>query len=241
VAEEENLRFTRRVLESLRPDPVWIPRILQRIDRGCIELRSLLAWLARELNPASYLEVGVRRGFSMAMVAARCPDVALYGFDLWIRNYAGVDNPGPGFVRQEIRRLGHRGPIHLISGDSHVTLPRFLRQRRAFWSLRLSGRHRPHRFSLITIDGDHSILGAYQDLSETMPFCAAGGAVVFDDITPDPATAGPEAVLAERGADPYGWGDLLGVWRAVRERFPDFRFFEFLDASPGVGLAIRLR
>jgi hypothetical protein len=239
VTTGENPHFTRCVLRRLSVDPVWTPHIIQLIEQRRVEIRSLLSWLARELQPVNYLEVGVRRGFSMAMVAARCPDAALYGFDLWIRNYAGVPNPGPRFVRSELRRLGHRGPVYLVSGNSHRTLAAFLDLPRKTIMQRMSPRPRiprPARFDLITIDGDHSLLGAHQDLRDTMPFCALGGAVVFDDIAPH---APPEALRAERGADPYAWGDLRGVWHAVQREFPNFRYFDFLEA-PGVGLAVRM-
>lgn len=245
VADEDNLRFTRGVLERLQSDPQWTPLIIRQIEAGCIEIRSLLSWLARELNPATYLEVGVRRGFSMAMVAARRPDVTIYGFDLWIPRYAGVENPGPRFVRSEIRRLGHRGSLHLVSGDSRRTLPAFFGLNRASPLQRLRFglrfRHRPPSFDLITVDGDHSLFGAHQDLIDTMPFCSVGGVVVFDDIVPDPATSTPEALQMERGPDPHGWGDLLGVWHAVQREFTNFRYFEYVRGHPGVGLAVRMR
>ncbi len=245
VVDVENLQFTRSVLERLRVDPVWTARIVRQIDAECIEIRLLLSWVAREREPTTYLEIGVRRGFSMAMVAARCPDVAIYGFDLWIPDYAGVENPGPRFVQTELRRLGHRGPVHLVSGNSHQTLPAFLGLPSAPTLQRVRSairfRRRPPQFDLITIDGDHSLLGAYQDLTDAMPFCAVGGAVVFDDIVPDTTVVTAEDLRAERGTDPRGWGDLLGVWRAVQQEFPDFRFFEHLESRPGVGLAVRMR
>lgn len=245
VTDAENRGFTRSVLDRLRPDPIWTGHIASLIDAGNIEIRSLLSWLARRIEPVNYLEVGVRRGFSMAMVAARWPNVTIYGFDLWIPGYGGVESPGPRFVRAELRRVGHRGPVHLLSGNSHQTLAAFLglnrasRRQRIFSILRYGAA--PSSFDLITIDGDHSLLGAYQDLTDTMPFCAVGGAVVFDDISPDLAAVSPEAVRAERGEDPHGWGDLLGVWRAIQREFPEFRYFEYSQNPPGVGLAVRMR
>ncbi|HLM02429.1 MAG TPA: class I SAM-dependent methyltransferase, partial [Pyrinomonadaceae bacterium] len=196
-------------------------------------------WLARELQPKNYLEVGVRRGFSMAVAASRSPETEIYGFDLWLPDYAGVANPGSRFVQSELRKLGYKKKIHFISGDSHQMLPAFFSGgKTGTWKNRLktfrAAKNRPAEFDLIVIDGDHSLLGAYQDLADTMPHCAVGGAVVFDDIL-------PEALQREKDEpDPHGWGDLLGVWHAVEKQFPNFRYFEFLSDMPGVGVAVRL-
>ncbi len=245
VSAVENRTFVRMVLSQLSYDPVWTNRILAQVAAGRIEIRCLLSWLARELRPGTYLEVGVRRGFSMAVVAARCPQVEVYAFDSWVPGYGGVENPGPQFVRSEMEKVGYRKKIHFFTGDSHKTLPAFFRARniplmeRAKLTFRFSARS--PAFDLITIDGDHSLLGAYRDLLDTMPHCSPGGVVVFDDIAADPSESAPGAPEAERGEDPHGWGDLLGVWRAVQGRVAGFRFFEYLQTPPGVGLAVRLR
>jgi predicted O-methyltransferase YrrM len=244
IGDVENRRFVRRVLDALSMDPVWTHQILDLIAADGIEIRCSLAWLAREMQPTTYLEIGVRRGFSMAMVAARCTKVNIYGFDRWIPGYGGVDNPGPVFVRKELCRVGHSGAVHFIGGNSHSMLPAFFGTRRASPLLRLwvkaKYRRRPTQFDLITIDGDHSLLGAYRDLVDTMPLCAVGGAVVFDDIAADLSTLDPKSIRAERGEDPHAWRDLLGVWRAAQRRFPNFRYFEYVTIPPGVGLAVRL-
>lgn len=244
MAADENRAFVQRTLKTLTYDPVWTDRILEQVGSGSVELRCVLSWLAQEMRPRAYLEVGVRRGFSMAIVAARCPDVEMYGFDAWVRQYAGVKNPGPRFVRRELARIGHRGKLYLVGGNSHRTLPAFFKHPSAplLDRLRIGIRRMPGptAFDLITIDGDHSLLGAYQDLVDTMPQCVVGGIMVFDDIAAHLGSAAPSALAAERGLDPYGWGNLLGVWRAVQDRFRQFRYFEYLAHPPGVGVAIRL-
>lgn len=244
VADEDNTKFVARTLRRLTPDPVWTNRIINDIESDRIGLHCFMSWLARELQPKAYLEVGVRRGFSMAMTAARCPTADIYGFDLWIRNYAAVSNPGPRFVQAELAAVGYKKKIHFINGNSHRTLPAFFNSRRAdyFERIRLSlkRKQRPSTFDLILVDGDHSLLGAYQDLVDIMPSCSIGGVVVFDDIAPNLAGLDIEAVKREWGADPFGWGDLLGVWRAVQKEFQNFRYFECMQPPPGIGLAVRL-
>jgi predicted O-methyltransferase YrrM len=238
VASNENCQAVLKTMRTLQPDPVWTAPITQAVESGRIETRCFISWLAGKLQPGNYLEVGIRRGFSMAMVAARSPEVEIYGFDLWARDYAGVPNPGPDFVHAEIEKVGYTKKLHLISGDSHQTLPAFFRSERAStWNrikLDWAMKHRPSHFELIMIDGDHSLLGAYQDLVDTMPHCAVGGAIVFDDIMP--GSLGKES----NGADPHGRDNLLGVWHAIQRRFPNFRYFEYLTDPPGIGVALRL-
>jgi predicted O-methyltransferase YrrM len=250
VAEEENRNHVTSVMKRLTTDPVWTERIVTMVESGQIETRCFVAWLARELQPRTYLEVGVRRGFSMAMVASIASQAEVYGFDLWIPGYFGPDTPSSSFVQSEfvqseMASLKCHKKVHLITGDSHRTLPAFFGSSRAsLWDkarLAWRFRQRPTTFDLITIDGDHSLLGAYQDLVDTMTHCSVGGAVVFDDIAPDCSTLDPEAVARERGEDPHSWHDLLGVWHAVQQKFGDFRYFEYTRNPPGVGLAIRLR
>ncbi|MDZ4279029.1 MAG: class I SAM-dependent methyltransferase, partial [Dehalococcoidia bacterium] len=97
------------------------------------------------IRPNSYLEIGVRRGRSAAVVAASCPQCAIYGFDLWIPGYHNEPNPGPDFVRSELRAVGHEGPVELVAGDSRETVPAFLQQQPDLY------------FDVITVDGDHSV------------------------------------------------------------------------------------
>lgn len=246
VVSSENRDFTIRTMRTLSPDPVWSDQITAQVEAGSVETRSVIAFLARELNPRTYLEVGVRRGFSMGMVISRAPEVDVFGFDLWVENYAGIANPGIDFVRSEMETLGHKGRLRLFTGDSHETLPAFFSgEKEHAGSIAGIGddrtENREGTFDLITIDGDHSLTGAYQDLVDTMPHCVIGGAVIFDDIAPDLASIGEEAIRAELGDDPHGWNSLLGVWRAIQSRFTNFAYFELCDCPPGVGVAIRTR
>jgi predicted O-methyltransferase YrrM len=117
------------------------------------------------------LEIGVRRGRSIAMVASMTPKADLYGFDSWVPDYAGMENPGPEFVESELRKIGASGKIEFVSGDSHQTLPKFF------------AKHPELKLDLVTVDGDHSDEGARQDLLRVLPKIARGGAVVFDDVS----------------------------------------------------------
>ena len=160
------------------------------------------------IQPSTYLEIGVYRGRSAAVVGSVRPQCDIYGFDLWIPDYAGTPNPGPDFVRQELRAVGHTGNVTLISGDSRKTVSVFLRQ------------HPNLYFDLITIDGDHSLLGAANDLANALPRLKVGGILVFDDIRMAP--------------------HLTRVWKNVIKRDSCYLAWEFTEAGVGVAAAIRI-
>lgn len=161
------------------------------------------------VQPRNYLEIGVRRGRSACMVARACPDVDIVACDMWVAGYANMDNPGPEFVRSELKRHGHTGRLDFVEGNSHVTVPEYFRTR-------------PQTtFDLITVDGDHSESGAEEDLMAVLPHLSVGGVVVFDDIS--------------HPAHTY----LRWVWKRAISRFPELASFEWGEAGYGVAFAIR--
>lgn len=173
------------------------------------DIVTVLFTSARLFRPQSYLEIGVRRGRSMAMVAAVCPQCKIVGFDMWTPNYAGMPNPGADFVRAEMKKLGYEGELELIGGNSHETLPRYLEANPDAF------------FDLVTVDGDHSDSGARQDIRDVLPRIKVGGGLVFDDIC--------------HPSHPY----LLAVWQEMICSNPDFSTWEFTDLGYGVAVAVR--
>jgi predicted O-methyltransferase YrrM len=173
------------------------------------DINTVLLGLTRRLAPSSYLEIGVRRGRSMAMVVSQAPACRIVGFDLWVENYAGMENPGPRLVREEMARLGFTGELDFVDGDSKETVPRFFEQ------------HPGEFFDIITVDGDHSTDGARRDLENVMPHLKLGGALVFDDISNQSHPS------------------LLSVWKETVERDDRFVSYSFTEAGFGVGFAIR--
>jgi len=173
------------------------------------DIVTVLLCLADLLEPRTYLEIGVRRGRSVAAVASIRSECKLVMFDMWVSNYAGMENPGPEFVRQELGRIGHRGPIMFVNGDSHETLPAYFRE------------NPDATFDLVTVDGDHSPEGAASDLCDALPRLNVGGAVVFDDVC---HPLHPE---------------LAPVWNQLVVSDARFSSMTYTDAGYGVGFAIR--
>lgn len=175
---EEAARGVMRVLDRLtKSDEVRGGQVFYSVGQAKYgrywrhaDLLRMLWAASTFLKPQTYLEIGVRRGRSAAVVGAYAPECAIYGFDVWLEDYAGEANPGPEFVREELRKSGHAGPVELVSGDSRITVPRFLRE------------HPDLYFDLITIDGDKSLAGCASDFAHALPRLKVGGAVMFDDM-----------------------------------------------------------
>ncbi len=161
------------------------------------------------LQPTNYLEIGVRRGRSVCCAAKGNPSVNIVACDMWMQNYAGIPNPGPEFVTEELARLGFKGKLDFVNGNSHETLPQLFAANPGL------------TFDMITVDGDHSAEGALQDLEDVEPRLNKGGVIVFDDIS--------------HPSHPY----LLDVWQAFLAKRPYMRSFEFKDLGYGVAFAIK--
>ncbi len=171
---KENVTFTKRTLAKLEDDPHKAD-IFKLIDQEVVNIWLVLAYLAKTTKLERYAELGVRRGFSMALVGARRKTAELVGFDQWITDYAGAPNPGPKFVKSELLKVGHKGPIDLISGDCAVTVLAY---------------QSDTYFPLILVDADHSIDGVFRDIRNCLPLVAPGGFLVVDDLQDKSVLAG---------------------------------------------------
>lgn len=173
------------------------------------DIVTALYGISSLIKPTSYLEIGVRRGRSMAMVASVCPECHIVGFDIWKTNYAGMPNPGPDFVRDELVKLGYKGKLELIDGNSHITVKEYFQKNPDIY------------FDLITVDGDHTAQGALEDLSDVLPHLKIGGVVVFDDII--------------HPQHKY----LYQVWNHTIKDKDRFASWEFDEMGYGVAVAVR--
>jgi predicted O-methyltransferase YrrM len=250
---------TADTLEVLAADDVNKPQLIAWLREGVacderrFEIRSALRAIARAIQPRSYLEIGTRRGWSLAQVLAETPSVHAYSFDWWMQAYGGVDNPGPGFVREEIARAAphHHGDLHFVCGNSHDTLPVFFQAVQIGETelehadiLRM-GEAAPQMFDLVTVDGDHTALGTWWDLVDVLPKIAIGGVLVIDDLI-DSA----DELLGDRANSRYEAirtqpddlkPSLLGLWHHLKSQLDGWEFIESFDSIVPIGIAVRMR
>lgn len=178
LAKSENcIKNVRNIFEKLKSDR-YLEYLKEYYDSGLFrygdrwqyaDIATILYATCQLIRPANYLEIGVRTGRSMAVVAAANPDCEILGCDMWIKNYAEMENPGQAFVRGELKKVNYRGNVQFLDGDSHKLLPQYFKS------------HPDTFFDLITVDGDHSYRGASMDLREVLPRLKIGGVIIFDD------------------------------------------------------------
>ncbi len=205
------------MLERLALDPAhaflreWYEHGLGHFgdDWRYLDARCVLTAYATLAKPRRYLEIGVRNGMSLCMVAAACPSVDIVGFDLFQQSYGGMELHGEAHVRAEAKKFEHAGALELIAGDSHEMVPAYLRE------------HAEERFDLIFVDGDHSAKGARADLEAVAPALSYGGVIVFDDIS-NPNCSG-----------------LMQVWREFAADHPELVCTHRIDGGNGVALGLR--
>jgi ADP-heptose:LPS heptosyltransferase/glycosyltransferase involved in cell wall biosynthesis/predicted O-methyltransferase YrrM len=140
-------------------------------DDSFWNIHVALAFLADRLQPRSYLEIGVRTGCSLVSVLNNSEVREVVAIDTWEGSYAGRPNTREYAVKQVNNyqtQTNRNFRIDLIKGDSHEKLKELIR----------SGR----KFDLITVDGDHTENGAWEDLEDAAGLLSDTGAIVFDDI-----------------------------------------------------------
>jgi predicted O-methyltransferase YrrM len=170
IKSSDNIEFVKNIVSKMEPDPVYGSILMGLLNNSLPETRSFVSFIAKTIQPSTYLEVGVRRGWSLGTVVSAAPECEVWAFDEWHENYGGSPNPGPAFIEQEMAKLGYTKPIHFVNGNSHTTLRHFFSEN-------------PNMLlDMILIDGDHTVDGAFQDLMDTMSHISINGAVVFDDI-----------------------------------------------------------
>lgn len=217
IVNPATLRMAIEIMRRLTPDH-YLEYLLDFYQAGIdrfgnswvyADINTVLLGVSKLMQPKSYMEIGVRRGRSMAMVVSQVPDCHVVGFDLWIQNYAGMENTGEAFVKSELGRIGHQGKADFVTGDSKITIPQFFKEQPDVF------------FDLITVDGDHSVEGARSDLLSVIPRLKVGGVLVFDD-TANQSHAG-----------------LAKLWHAVVGRNPQFAVHTFNEVGFGVGFAVK--
>src|SRR5581483_2775884 len=194
---------------------------------------------AKVLAPATFLEVGTRRGWSLAQVLTEAPDVRAYIFETWTPDYAGAQG-SPESVLERMRSVvgvGRQPRIEFVNGSSHDTLPRFFSGELEFAAADL-----PVEFDLISVDGDHSRLGAWWDLVDLLPRVKLGGVLLFDDLhwRGDETDGAVPQTVFDRPELPASVSSLLDVWTTMQARHPNFVFLTPPISRYSCGVAFRI-
>lgn len=173
------------------------------------DINTALVGLSKIMDIENYMEIGVRRGRSLCMLGSQKKTANLYGFDMWIEDYHNSPNPGPDFVNKELDKFDFQGKVNFINGDSKTTVPNFFKENPNLF------------FDLITIDGDHSLKGAYRDIKNVLPRLKIGGAIVFDDISSH------EHIYLKK------------LWTKEIKNKNNFYSYEFTDTGLGIAVGIK--
>lgn len=125
-----------------------------------------LGYVASELNPRSYLEIGCCEGDSLCEVIRNSPSLHTVAvIDTWGTEYGGTGRGSSRHIMKMAESTGYQGTLLALSGRSQDILPLIEAQ-----------------FDLVLVDGDHSLKGAASDLEQGWRLLRGGGVLVFDDI-----------------------------------------------------------
>ena len=135
-------------------------------------LYPLLDEVARTFAPASYLEIGVRDGASLAtVVMAAGPQLQHITLcDTWWWDFGGSGRENHHHIAALLSALRYEGEeVVWLDGKSQDLIPGY----------------RGGPFDLILIDGDHSAKGARADLENCWRLLSERGVMVMDDLHHD--------------------------------------------------------
>lgn len=117
--------------------------------------RDVVREVCTALCPASYLEVGVRDGDSVLAALDGYPRIdRLCLCDDWGSSYGGTGQGSHDHVASALERLNWRGAINWLDGRSADLLPGLA-----------------DTYDVVHIDGDHSEVGAFNDLRYGWNLC----------------------------------------------------------------------
>lgn len=172
------------------------PSVAQPIETiNSVTSRTFLAAAAKIIKPKKFLEIGVRRGHSMCLVAKAAKDLGLkeiVGIDPWIFEYGGESNPGPELVQSEVKKFNLINVrfFNMFSDEAFSILKK-----------------ENFTCDLLNIDGDHTDEGALNDLLNYSSILNSKGILMFDDITHPKHTLKP---IWEKWIQKAGWTYISG-------------------------------
>jgi len=127
-----------------------------------------LPWYTKNYLPKKYLEFGIRKGYTSALVAFLNHSVEIYGIDEWNSNEGNKYNRSPEFTSLLLERNNFQGFAQFVTGDKYTALKRLNQSFIGNMSFDLI-------LFRVDIFGDKSI----DQLKETMKFLSDNGALVI--------------------------------------------------------------
>lgn len=168
-----------------------------------------LAWqIAKHFPPTRIMEIGTRTGISLGQIISAMKEYGhkigtVVSFDVFDDGYIS-----PELVGLNFRHLGLGIKPNFQVGNSLETVPKYKTE------------HPGELFDWVLVDGNHEANHARQDLENVVSLTAAGGLIVFDDISEDGCS-------------------LMPVWEDFKAAHKDeFYFYENLNGK-GVGVGVK--
>lgn len=180
-----------------------------KIQQGCIqEMHELLFYTAKKLQPKNYLEIGVWKGRSMALVLKASCQTKGFGIDTWAF-HAGFENLTPKDLMKNFQDLELPNLPTLLSGKSSEKLPEHWERDEI-----------PQLFQLILVDGDHNYEAAQKDLELCFLHLDKGGVLVFHDTVLHPYLADLFLTFKKKLTDFIFVESYFGCGTAVALKLP---------------------
>jgi len=151
-------------------------KIIRGMDIDLAEWESAcaLSWYSLHCYPATYLEFGIRKLYSSAIVAAVCTGVEIYGIDSWQTSNSQKLVHNPNYLDEMLRRVYYRGYLRLLSGEPATAFQRL--KKSSIGKLWLN---------LILVRGDIIKTDIIQQLSDLVQYLTCGGMIVFTTSVSD--------------------------------------------------------
>ncbi len=141
-----------------------IPLIKLRNEWACL---YPLAWYTENYLPEKYLEFGIRKGYTSALIAFIYRSVEIYGIDEWNPNEGNKYDRMPVFSSSLLKKNNFEGYARFVAGDKYTAFKRLKRSFIGCMSFDLI-------LFRVDIFGDKSI----EQLKEALKFLSDNGALV---------------------------------------------------------------
>jgi len=166
-----------KVNPNIRDIDQHIAWIKDTFPKGNVwEMLNVLYYIAKNTKPKHYLEIGVFKGRSMALVLKASPQTKGYGVDVWETHSGFVTKPEE--VISTLKEINIKKLPTLFSGRSQDLL-------HDLWYRGII----PDLLDLILVDGAHNAEDAKKDLELCIPHVKGGGVLLFHDIANLPKLA----------------------------------------------------